>query len=148
VATAMQTRPEVVESQALIGAARARWRQAQQAPLLPRVEAIYSSGYFGGGVNDQMTDFNGRGDGTVQATWVLHNLGAGDAAEARARKIQLNEAGFNSVDVQSRVAEDVTAAAKLVQARLEALDSAQKAVEQAVVMWDRLEKAAFGLAAR
>ncbi len=148
VATAMQNRPEVVESQALIGAAKARLRQAQFAPFVPRVEALYTSGYFGGGVNDQMTDFNGRGDGTVQATWVLHNLGAGDVAEVRVRKTQLNEAGFNSVDVQSRVAEEVTAAARVAQARLESLDSAQQAVQQAVEMWQRLEKAAFGLAER
>src|SRR5262249_14688432 len=63
VATGMQNRPEVVESQALIGAAEARWRQAKLAPLVPRLEATYYSGTFGGGINTDMSNFDGRGDG-------------------------------------------------------------------------------------
>jgi outer membrane protein TolC len=146
VALGLQQRPEVVEGQALAGAAQARWRQAKLAPFLPHFEATYYGGYFGGGIDDQLHNFSARSDGTLQAYWRFRNLGAGDVAEARVRKTQFSEANWNVVDVQSRVAEEVTAAAKVVETRLASLASAQRAVEQAQEMWRRLRTAAFGLA--
>lgn len=148
VATGLQNRPEIAQNQALAAAARARWRQAQVSPLLPRVQVGYSAGDFGGGINSQMSTFDGRGDGLAQATWELHNLGAGDVARARLRRAQFNEANYEMVDIQSRVAEDVTASGRLVQTRFESLQDAQRAVSEAVEMWRRLQKAAFGLAGK
>jgi outer membrane protein TolC len=145
VALAMQQRPEVVEGQALAGAAKARWRQAQLGPFIPHIQASYYGGDFGGGINDQMSHFSARSDGMVEAYWQLHNLGAGDVAAAHVRRTQFSEANWNVVDVQARVGEEVTAAAKVVETRWASLDSSQQAVSQALEMWERLRKAAFGL---
>ncbi|HEY1860595.1 MAG TPA: TolC family protein [Gemmataceae bacterium] len=146
--TGVMNRPELAESRALVGAAQARYRQARLDPLIPKLQVSYFAGVFGGGINDDMSKFGGRGDGLAQAVWELHNLGAGDLARTRVRGAQFNEANTHVVEVQSQVAEEVTAAAKVVQARQDALDSAQKAVKQALETWRRLSESSFGLGGR
>jgi outer membrane protein TolC len=145
VAVAVQNRPELREGQALVGAARERWRQAQVAPLLPRLEVSYTSGLFGGGTHDELNHYGGRGDGTAAAVWELHNLGAGDVARARVGRTQFEEANLHATEIQAAIGEDVAAAAKLVRARRASLDSAQEAVTQALETWRRLREAAFGM---
>lgn len=145
VATGLMNRPELAESRALVGAAMTRWRQARLNPLLPRLELTYFAGEFGGGVNDTLEHFGGRGDGTAAAVWELHNLGAGDIARARERRAQYNEANFHVLEVQARVAAEVTAAAKLARSRKRALRDAQEAVTQALETWRRLEIGSFGM---
>jgi outer membrane protein TolC len=138
-------RPELAESRALVGAAQARYRQARPDPLIPKLQVIYFAGTFGGGVNDDLSNFSGRSDGLAQAVWEIHNMGAGDVARTRLRQSQFTQANTHVVEVQSLVAEDVTAAARVVQARKEALDSAQKAVKYSLETWRRLSEASFGL---
>lgn len=139
-------RPETRESRFLAGAAETRWRQARVAPLLPRLEVGYSAGEFSAGRDDNTEGSSGRGDGSAQATWELHNLGAGDVARARARRAESAASGFHVREVESRVAEDVTVAAKWARARADSLASARSAVEQAQETWRRLREAAFGMA--
>src|SRR5207245_2402579 len=130
---------------ALTGAALARSRQAPVRPLLPRLESTYFAGGFGGGINDDVSKFSGRGDGTAQAVWTLHNLGAGDVAQARARGSQYNQANYHVLEVQAQVAAEVSAAAKLVRVRARGMDTAQEAVRQAVETFRRLQAAAYGI---
>jgi outer membrane protein TolC len=146
VALGLRNRPELRESQSFVEAALARWQQAKVTPFLPRLQVSYSSGLFGGGRDSDMSNFNGRGDGTAMAVWELRNLGAGDVARARARRSQYNQATLNVVEVQAEVAEEVTAAAKLVRTRLATLSNAQIAVREALETWRRLRAGAFGLA--
>jgi len=144
VATGLLNRPELAESRALVEAAVARWRQARVTPFVPRIEVTYSGGLFGGGVNEVLSNFSGRSDGLAQAVWELHNLGAGDITRARQRRTQLTEASLHVREVEAQVAEEVTAAAKLVETRREALDSSQKSVTEALETWRRLKEASFG----
>ena len=146
VAIGLSTRPEVQQNRALIAAASTRWRQAQVGPLIPHLELAYRGGEFGGGVNSEMNDFGARSDGTAEAIWELHNFGAGDVIQSRIRRTQFDEANLNLADVQSRVAEEVTAAARTAQADQRSLDVAQEAVVQALETWRRLREASFGLA--
>jgi outer membrane protein TolC len=148
VATGLLNRPELAESRALTGAALARWRQARVRPLLPRLEITYFAGDFGGGINDDVSKFSGRGDGTAQAVWTLHNLGAGDVAAARAQRSQYNQANYHVMEVQAQVAAEVTSAAKLVRTRAHAIDIAQEAVREALETFRRLQAAAFGIATK
>jgi outer membrane protein TolC len=83
VADGLLNRPELAESRELVAAALERWRQARVGPLVPRLDAVYFGGDFGGGQNSHMGNFGGRGDGLVQVTWELHNFLAGDLARAR-----------------------------------------------------------------
>src|SRR5262249_13406462 len=130
VATGLLNRPELARQRALVSAALARWRQAKVGPLLPRVEVGYNAGEFGGGQNDAAMRFGGRGDGLAQAIWELHNLGAGDVARARERRSLYNEANLHVLEVQARVAAEVTAAARVARARQRTLAAAQDAVRQ------------------
>jgi outer membrane protein TolC len=148
IATGLLNRPELAASRALVAAALASWRQARTRPLLPRLQAGYLAGDFGGGINDSTERFGGRGDGTVQAVWELQNLGAGDVARTRERRAQYQEANLHVAEEQARIAAEVTAAAKVVHARERALASAQAAVQQAEETWRRLYEAAFGMGGR
>jgi outer membrane protein TolC len=138
VATGLMNRPELAESRALVAAALARWRQTRIGPFVPRLEASYLAGNFGGGTHDDTQRFGGRGDGLAQAVWTLHNFGAGDVARARVGRAQYNEAGLHNVEVQAQVAAEVTAAAKLARSRQRTLASAQEAVRQAEETWRRI----------
>src|SRR5262249_36398097 len=141
VALGLMNRPELAESQALVQAALVRWQQARVDPFVPRLEVGYTAGVFGGGLREEMSNFSGRGDGLAQAIWELHNLGAGDLARVRVRRAMANEANLHVVEVQARVAAEVTAAAKLARAPLTTLDGAREAWRPAGETWRRREHA-------
>jgi outer membrane protein TolC len=141
IAEGLLNRPELAESRELVAAALARWRQARVGPLVPRLDAVYFGGDFGGGQNSHMGNFGGRGDGLVQVTWELHNFLAGDLARARERRAQVNVANLHVVEVEAQVAAEVTGAAKVARKRLQTLQSAQTAVIEALETWRRLEEA-------
>jgi outer membrane protein TolC len=146
IATASAYRPELAATRALTAAAQTRLRQAQVGPFIPRLEVSYIGGTFGGGRNDQLTNFNGRGDATAAATWEFKNLGLGNVAIAREREAQLTGANARIVEVQAQVSAEVAAAAKLSHYRLQSLGVSQDAVRQAVEMFRRLEASSFGMA--
>lgn len=147
IATGLQNRPELREGQLLEAAAQARLRQARISPFLPKLEVGYSAGTFGGGLDGRLGDFGGRGDGTAQAVWELRNLGAGNVAQARARQAQANQANFHVAEIQAQVGAEVASAARLVRSRHEALAVSQDAVREALLTWQRLRVALFGMAA-
>ncbi len=143
VAQGLLNRPELAEGRALVAAGLARWRQARLGPLFPRLEVAYTAGTFGGGVDASVNNFGPRGDGIACAVWELHNLGFGDRARMRERRAQYNQATLHVIEIQSRVAEEVTAAAQSARARRETLLAAQSAVREASEMWRILERASF-----
>jgi outer membrane protein TolC len=140
IALGVDNRPEVRESRLLTDAARVRRQQATVAPFLPALQANYAAGIFGGGHNDLMTNFDGRGDGTVMAVWQLHNLGAGDAAIVRTRRAEQEQAAYHVTEVQAEVASQVVEAARLSIARHAALTPAEDAVRQGIDLWARLRR--------
>jgi outer membrane protein TolC len=143
VAAGLMNRPELAESRSLVAASLARWRQARAGPLLPRLEVNYFAGEFGGGIDDNTQRFGGRGDGTAQALWTLHNFGAGDIARARVGRAQYDQASLHVMEVQAQVAAEVTAAANLVLSRQRTLVHAQEGVQEGEEMWRRLYKWTF-----
>jgi outer membrane protein TolC len=143
VAVGLMNRPELAESRALVEAALTRWRQARLGPLFPRLEVDYLAGLFGGGMEDNTQRFGGRGDGQAQAVWTLHNLGAGDIAMARVRRSQYNQSNLHVREVETQVAAEITAAAKVLRARQRTLMSAQEAVREAEKAWPIVLKTTF-----
>ncbi|MFO0970456.1 MAG: TolC family protein [Gemmataceae bacterium] len=144
----LANRPEVAGSQALIGAADARWRQARLAPLFPRLETYYSAGSFRGGLTQNTQDIGGRGDGGVQAIWELKNLGLGNIAEARLNRSFYDEATYHLRGVEARVGAEVSSAAKIALASERSFRQAEKGVKEALDMWRILKLASFGLGGR
>jgi outer membrane protein TolC len=106
----------------------------------------YVGGTFGGGRNDDLSNFGGRGDGTASATWEFKNLGLGNIAIAREREAQLTGAYARIVEVQAQVSAEVVAAAKVARYRLLTMETSQQAVRQAIEMFRRLEASSFGMA--
>jgi outer membrane protein TolC len=146
VGVGLMNRPELAANRALVAAAVARLRQARAEPFVPKIQLDYRGGTFGGGINERIGDFGGRGDGTAAAYWELRGLGFANRAEARVRQAQLDQTNYRVTEVSAQVAAEVTAAAKQTRARLRPLESAQEAVRQATEMYRRLREASFGMA--
>jgi outer membrane protein TolC len=138
------TRPELAESRALVAASLARWRQERMRPLLPNLQTAYYGSQFGGGT-PALHEYGWRDDFMIQANWELRNAGLGNWFESRATRAQYNAANLHVSEVQAQVAADVTTAAKVVRLRQRELADAQEAVRQAEAMWEKLQKAAFGV---
>lgn len=138
-------RPEVAMTQALTDAGEIRVRQARVAPLLPKVQVDYISGAFGGGQNSYIGDTGARGDGVASVYWELRNLGFGNAAQVRERQAVVDQARYRQQEVNAQVAAEITEAAKLAGARFQSLDSAQKAVANAIEMYRKLLDTSFGM---
>ncbi|MFO0877068.1 MAG: TolC family protein [Gemmataceae bacterium] len=124
VGIALQHRPELARDQALVQATLARLRQARLRPLLPGVMlrgngtnpgGTLSTGYFGGGINDDLSNFGMRNSVDVQVLWELRNLGFGDLASMRGKQAENQAAVLELLRTQDRVASEVVKA--LAQAR-------------------------------
>jgi outer membrane protein TolC len=144
IATGLMNRPELAEDRALIGAALARWRQAKFRPLIPTLQVFYYGGGFTGGRPD-IANNGGRQDLLAQASWELRNLGLRDLYESRERRAQYNESNLRLLETQARVAAEITAAAKIVRQREQAIREAQVAVRNAEETWRKLQDIAFFL---
>jgi outer membrane protein TolC len=146
---ALTSRPELAAQQALVQATLERLRAERLRPLIPSVLLRGSStsvtgtlagGYFGGGVNDKMSNFGGRLDIDVQVLWEFQNLGFGNRARVEERRAENRLSVLKFFRLQDRVAAEVaqahaqleSAAARLTEAEAgvrDAVDSANKNFE-------------------
>jgi outer membrane protein TolC len=104
-----------------------------------------SSGYFGGGINSNLSNFNARNSMDVQVLWELRGLGLDNLAAVKERQAEKQAATLELWRTQDRVAAEVVAAhaqAARAQARLRL---AEEAVPFAVSTAD---KSVDGLKAR
>jgi outer membrane protein TolC len=147
VGAGLLNRPELAASRAEVAAALERWRQDRTRPFIPSLQMAYYGAEFGGG-EPGLHNYGSRSDYFVQASWELRNAGLGNWFQAREGRSRYNEANFHQVEVQAQVTAEVTAAAKRVATRQRAIRRGEEAVTQALEMWTRLSKAAFGFAGR
>src|SRR5262249_23741931 len=84
---ALMGRPELAAHQSLVQATLERLRQERLRPLIPsllirggstNITGTLGTGYFGGGINNQVSNFSWRTDVDVQVLWELQNLGFGN----------------------------------------------------------------------
>lgn len=140
---ALTHRPELASQQALVQATLVRIRQEKLRPLVPSVVLRgvasntpgLSSGYFGGGFNDDVGNFGGRNSMDLQVVWQLDSLGLGNRAAVRERQAENRQAILELFRVQDRIAAEVVRAlAQLRRAASrvrEAGDGVRNAVETA-----------------
>jgi outer membrane protein TolC len=133
IAVGLTNRPELASQQALVKATLARLRQEKIRPWVPSVvirgaatnpAGTLAAGYFGGGINDNMSNFGGRNSIDFQLLWEFQNLGLGNRAlvkKAEAENQQAILLVFRAQDV---------VAAEVVQAHAQAT-RAEKRVRQA-----------------
>lgn len=121
---ALTSRPELAAQQALVQASLRLLRLEKMRPLVPSlllrgwstpVTGTLSFGYFGGGVNSDLSNFNIRQDWDIQALWTLQNFGLGNRALIRQRAAENRAALVELFRVQDRVAAEVVQAYSLAQ---------------------------------
>jgi outer membrane protein TolC len=144
VAVGLRTRPEIAEGRSLVAASETRLRQARLAPLMPHVQTYYEAGVFGGGQDDILHNFNGRGDGGAALVWQLNNLGLGNLTTNRVRRTEVTEANYHVLEVQAQVADEVNTAIQIARARRETLEAAQEDVHQAVELFEKFYRLSVG----
>jgi outer membrane protein TolC len=128
----LRSRPELAEAQALVQASLIRLKQARMRPLVPSLALRLSDGGFGGGVNSNFGNFNGRQDVDVNLYWEVQNFGLGDRAIARSRAADQRAAVLAQIKLQDRVASDVVAAYEAGAAAEERLQEAGRALPEAL----------------
>jgi outer membrane protein TolC len=146
VATALAARPELAAGRAVNAAAGERLRQARFDPFVPKFQLDYTGGAFGGGRNDFVGDFSGRGVFGAAAVWELQNLGAGNRAEIRGREASVSQSYHRLRELEAQVGAEVAAAARTAAARKAGLPHAEEAVRQAIELYRKLLEFTFGMA--
>lgn len=132
VQTALQNRPELEQSRALVDAACQRLKQAKYGPLVPSVALGFSVGGFGGGTGSTVASSSDRSDFDAALYWELKNLGAGDRAREDERHSQFHQARLAEVATLDRVASEVKQAHAQVTSRRKQIASAESAVKRAM----------------
>ncbi len=116
---ALANRPELAAHQALVQATLHRLKQEKMRPLVPSVlirgtatnpAGTLAGGYFGGGTQDNLSNFGARGSFDVQLLWEFQNLGLGNRALVRQRSAENQLAMLELFRMQDRVAADVAQA--------------------------------------
>ncbi len=129
VPVALTYRPELAAHQALVQAALARIRQEKMRPLLPGVAirgaatnpaGTLAAGFFGGGVDGNMSGLGIRNTIDLQLLWEVQNLGFGNRALVRQREAENQQEVLSLLQMQDRIA------AEVVQARAQALGAAKR----------------------
>ena len=116
---ALTNRPELASDQAIVNATLARLKQERIRPLVPSVlirggatnpAGTLAGGYFGGGINGDMSNFNWRNTVDVQLLWELQNLGFGNRALVRQREAENQQAILTLFRTQDQIAAEVVKA--------------------------------------
>ena len=143
---ALTNRPELAAGQALVAATLQRLKQEKLRPLTPSVllrgaatnpGGTLSTGLFGGGRNDDLSDFSARNTLDLQVLWELQNLGLGNRARVRERQAENQVAVLELFRVQDRVAAEVVQAHAQAQAAAARRVDAEEAVKDAVTSADQ-----------
>ena len=127
-------------------AALIRMRQEKIRPLVPSIllrgaltnpAGTLSSGYFGGGINGSMNNFNLRNDMDLQVLWELQNLGLGNRARVDERRAEHREALMARFRVQDIVAAEVVRAHADLQSAAARVADAEEELHFAVISADK-----------
>jgi outer membrane protein TolC len=141
---ALTSRPELAAQQALVQATLERLRAERLRPLIPSVLLRGSStsvtgtlagGYFGGGIDDRMSNFGARMDIDVQVLWEFQNLGFGNRARVDERRAENRLSVLELFRLQDRVA------AEVAQAHAQLTSAAARLAEADAGLRDAVESA-------
>lgn len=137
IATALRSRPEVRESQALVCEAVNRLERERYAPLVPSVLLGVSQGGFGAGLGGDINHFGDRFDADAAAWWELRNFGFGEVAARREMSSRLEQARWREVAMLDRIAREVVEAHAQVEIRRQQLKIGEEAVTVAKSSYSR-----------
>jgi outer membrane protein TolC len=137
----LTNRPELASKQALVQATLERLRAERLRPLIPSVllrgastpvTGTLAGGYFGGGKNDDLSNFGARSDFDLQVLWEFQNLGFGNRARVAERRAENMQSVLELFRQQDRIAAEVAQAyAQVVSANARA-GEAEKELKDAL----------------
>jgi outer membrane protein TolC len=139
---ALINRPELASQQALVQATLAKLREERLRPLIPSVllrgastpvTGTLAGGVYGGGRNDNMSNFSARSDFDLQVLWEFQNLGFGNRARVRERRAENQVSILELFRLQDRVA------AEVAQAHAQVISADARAAEAEKELKDALE---------
>jgi outer membrane protein TolC len=140
---ALTNRPELATQQALVQATLVRLRQERLRPLIPSVllrpattnpaAPTLAGGYFGGGRNDNLSNFGARSDFDVQVVWEWQNLGFGNKALVDQRRAENQLSVLELFRLQDRVAAEVAQAYAQAQSAAGRLGKAESGLQDAAL---------------
>ncbi|MEL6105796.1 MAG: TolC family protein [Planctomycetota bacterium] len=146
VATALATRPELKESQALVAAACDAYKRERLAPFIPSVLLGFSGGGFGGGLGDDLDNIGDRYDFDALMSWEVRNLGFGERAARRQRSAQVQQAKYEKLRILDQVARETTEALAQVTHRYRQIHVTKGAIVTARQSYEKnLERIRDGL---
>ena len=145
VALGLTHRPELAAHQAAIQATLARIRQEKLRPWMPNLVLRgtasatpgLSSGYFGGGVNSDLSNFSGRNSMDLQAIWTFDNLGFGNRAAVRERQAESRIAQLELLRFQDRVVSELVQAQARVRRAANRAELAEEGLRDAIESADK-----------
>ena len=136
----LSRRPEIEARAAAVQAAQARTRQEQVRPFVPKLalrglaapSGGFTSGYFGGGLNDDLGKFGSRNTVDMQAVWQFENFGLGNRARVREQEAGVRQAAAELDYARELVMAEITRALARVQRAAVRLKQAEAGVKDAV----------------
>jgi outer membrane protein TolC len=137
ISTGLSNRPELKESQALVAAACEQYQRQRYAPFVPSVLLGFSTGGFGGGLGNNLSNVDGRYDFDAILTWEIRNLGLGEKAARRESVALVQQAKFEKVRVLDQVAREVAEAHAQVTHRSTRIKITEQAIESAENSYQR-----------
>ena len=129
--TALHTRSELKEVQALVAEACEAYRREKLAPLVPSVLLGFSASGFGGGVGSNLNDIDGRYDLDALLAWEIRNLGFGEKAARREQTARVQQLRFEKIRAMDEVALQVSESFAGVQHGQRQISVAQSAIQYA-----------------
>lgn len=142
---AIRSRPELEAAFQQQEAAATRARQARYGPLIPKVQAEYLNGSFGGGRDGVTSTLHNRSDLAAQVTWELRGLGFGNLADVRLRDAERDRAILVTTAARAQVAAEVVESLRVTNARKASLEEANTAVKEAREMYRKFSETSFGM---
>ncbi len=133
----LTNRPELKESQALVAAAFEAYRREKYAPFVPSALLGFSTGAFGGGLGNDLSNVAGRIDFDALMSWQVRNLGFGERAVRREAAARIQQAKFAKVRVMDQVAREISEANAQVQVRAQRIATLEPAIQSAQDSFER-----------
>ena len=136
VAQAIHNRPDLAANCELVAAALETARRQKYAPLIPKLGVTNQVGNFGGGLGDDLRNFEARNVlGFQLFLGGVKNLVFGNRADVAERYALLHQAQYTAVEAQARAAAEIVEAAQIAASKQEYLDHAEQVVKEATELY-------------
>ena len=131
VAAALESRPEIRQSQALVNRAEQRVKQSKYSPFVPNIALGASNGGFGGGNDGAFSNMDNRTDLNAVIFWRLNNFGLGEKERVKERRSILAQSQRSQEGMIDTIISEVKQAYVEVASHQRQITIAEKAVKSA-----------------